>query len=230
MTLTVDIAKRLEHFSLNVGFSCGCGKIMAIVGPSGAGKTTLIRLIAGLDMPDSGTISLGSRTWVDSSRRVFVPARKRGLSLVFQDYCLFPHLTVRRNVTFAAPDPTRADELMDMFGILHLADQKPGAISGGERQRAAFCQALAREPVVLLLDEPFSALDVATRHNLRSCLNELKGELDIPILHVTHDLDEAVTIGDDILCVEYGKVSPDWLERQTCTYPQHPVPHLAVVS
>ncbi|ADU63619.1 MAG: ATP-binding cassette domain-containing protein [Pseudodesulfovibrio sp.] len=219
MMLCADMTKRLKHFDLELRFSCAPGQITAVVGPSGAGKTTMIRLLAGLERPDSGAITFGGQTWADPDSGVFVPARKRGLSLVFQEYTLFPHLNIRKNVAFAATDMDRVDALMDMFGIRHLAASKPAAISGGERQRAAFCQALAREPVLLLLDEPFSALDVATRRNLRARLKELKGELDIPILHVTHDLEEAVFLGDTVMAVENGQVAPDWLHRQ-CLLPQ----------
>lgn len=214
MMLHAEMTKWLKHFDLDVDFTCEPGEITAVIGPSGAGKTTLIRLLAGLERPDGGRITFGDTVWADPEERVFVPARKRGLGLVFQDYTLFPHLTIRKNVAFAASDERRVDELMSMFGIRHLGDSRPSGISGGERQRAAFCQALAREPVLLLLDEPFSALDVANRRNLRSCLKELKGELNIPIVHVTHDLDEALFLGDSILAVESGKLALGWLEEQ----------------
>jgi molybdate transport system ATP-binding protein len=214
MMLDVAMTKRLKHFDLDLAFSCAPGELTAVIGPSGAGKTTLVRLLAGLEKPDSGKIAFGEEVWADAEQRVFLPARKRGLSLVFQDYTLFPHLTIRKNVAFAASDEDRVDELMSMFGISHLASCRPSAISGGERQRAAFCQALARNPVLLLLDEPFSALDVANRRNLRSCLKELKSELNIPILHVTHDLDEALFLGDTVMAVESGRIAPDWLKEQ----------------
>lgn len=219
MTLSVRLKKRLEHFTVDLDFSCAPGTLTGIVGPSGAGKTTLIRMIAGLDKPDSGTIDFAGTVWFDSETGQFVPPRKRGLSLVFQEYTLFPHLSVRDNVAFAATDSDRVRTLMDMFEITHLEQKKPGAISGGERQRAAFCQALARDPVLLLLDEPFSALDVGTRRNLRSRLKELKKELSVPVLHVTHDLEEAMYLSDTIMAMECGCVAPDWLQQHMIPVP-----------
>ncbi|KAB1441348.1 ATP-binding cassette domain-containing protein [Pseudodesulfovibrio senegalensis] len=215
--LQVAVRKQLDHYDLDVDFTCEAGTLTAIVGPSGAGKTTLIRIIAGLERPDAGRVCLGDTCWTDTDAGVFMHARKRRLGLVFQEYTLFPHLNVRKNVAFAASDPGRVEQLMTLFGISHLADKRPSAISGGERQRAAFCQALARDPVLLLLDEPFSALDAGTRRSLRSELRDIKDELDIPVLHVTHDLEEAEYLGDSILAVDHGRVSPDWFSGQMCS-------------
>ncbi|WP_319466307.1 ATP-binding cassette domain-containing protein [uncultured Pseudodesulfovibrio sp.] len=214
MTLTVNIAKQLEHYELRTDFSCPAGELTAIVGPSGAGKTTLVRTIAGLEHPDRGTIALGDTLWTDTNTNHCVPTHKRKIGLVFQDYTLFPHMTVRQNITFGAQKPDTADSLMRAFEISHLKNKRPDTISGGERQRTAFCQALAREPDLLLLDEPFSALDVATRKYLCSLLAEMKKDLGIPILHVTHDLNEADRLGDRVIAVEKGRITPDWLTRQ----------------
>ncbi len=219
MSLTVNIHKKLPHFDLQTKFSCAAGELTAIVGPSGAGKTTLVRIIAGLERPDDGAITLNGHTWIDSTTGSFIPTCKRKIGLVFQEYTLFPHMTIRQNIAFGAITPTSVAPLMDTFGIGHLKDQRPASISGGERQRAAFCQALAREPDLLLLDEPFSALDTATRTFLCSLLSDLKKDLDIPILHVTHDLREADHLGDNVIAVESGRIAPDWFNRH-----QH-VPH-----
>ncbi|WP_320171260.1 ATP-binding cassette domain-containing protein [Maridesulfovibrio sp.] len=232
MTLTLKIRKQLPNFALDVSLACKPGTLTAIVGPSGAGKSTLVRIIAGLDKPDSGFISLKDTVWCDTDSKQFLPPRKRGLGLVFQEYTLFPHLNVRKNVAFAAVDPECVSGLLQKFGISHIAESKPANISGGERQRAAFCQALAREPVLLLLDEPFSALDIATREGLRKELLDLKSELNIPIIHVTHDLEEAFYLADSIFVMENGKPSPQWLERQKNRFcnSNHQKPHLELVE
>ena len=215
--LTAVVHKKLNYFDLDVEISCMPGSLTALVGPSGAGKTTLIRVIAGLERADQGRVNLNGQTWVDTRKNIFVPPRKRGLGFVFQDYCLFPHLTVRKNVAFAAKRPERVDQILDLFGIRHLEHKKPSRISGGERQRAAFCQALASDPVLLLLDEPFSALDVATREGLRRELKAIKSDLEIPILHVTHDLDEAEFLADDIVPIVDGHADPLWQADRLCT-------------
>ena len=219
MTLTVNVRKQLDQFELKTAFSCQAGELTAIVGPSGSGKTTLVRLIAGLDTPDNGVISLNGETWTDTDTRCFIPTHKRKIGLVFQEFPLFPHMSVRQNIGFGAPDDSKLGPLMDAFGIRHLENRRPAGISGGERQRAAFCQALARKPDLLLLDEPFSALDVETRSFLCGLLADLKAELAIPILHVTHDLAEAERLGDDIVAMENGKITPEWLERQALLHP-----------
>lgn len=215
MTLHVNIQKKLEHFSLDVSLSCAPGTITAIVGPSGAGKSTLIRIISGLEHPDGGTISFNNTLWNDCAANLHITPQERCLSLVFQEFTLFPHLSVRKNISFAAVHQESIQGLLDRFNINHIAHCKPGSISGGERQRTAFCQALAREPVLLLLDEPFSALDIATRESLREKLIELKEDLNIPIIHITHDLEEAYYLADDIYVMENGKASSQWLEQQT---------------
>jgi len=211
MGLDVRMSKRLKHFDLDVSFSCEEGRLLAIVGPSGAGKTTIVRILAGLERPDTGVITCSGETWTDTRANVHVPARKRGLGYVFQEFTLFPHLSVSRNVAFAAPDPGKVTDLLKMFDIWHLKDCRPHMISGGERQRCAICQALARSPKVLLMDEPFSALDALTRRRLKERLKSLKQELRIPIVHVTHDIREALFLADDILAVVQGRVAHKWI-------------------
>ncbi|MEF2230101.1 MAG: ATP-binding cassette domain-containing protein [Pseudodesulfovibrio sp.] len=214
MPLTVDIRKELHRFALNARFTCPAGQLTAMVGPSGAGKTTLIRVIAGLETIDKGAVSLGETVFADTATGRFLPTFRRGIGLVFQEYPLFPHMTVRDNILYGAPEGFDPGPLMDTFRIRRLESRRPGAISGGERQRTALCQALARRPRLLLLDEPFSALDQETRAFLCGTLAELKGELNIPILHVTHDLGEAHRLGDAVVALEEGRIAMDWLDRQ----------------
>jgi molybdate transport system ATP-binding protein len=211
MGLDVRIKKSLKHFDLDVSFSCEEGKILAIVGPSGAGKTTIVRILAGLLKPEQGMISFNGETWTDTARRLQFPTRKREIGYVFQEFTLFPHLNIYKNVAFAAQDEKTVEGLLKQFDVWHLRDCRPHMISGGERQRCAICQALARNPKVLLLDEPFSALDALTRRKLREMVRALKKELNIPIIHVTHDIREALFLADEILPIVKGRVANKWL-------------------
>lgn len=211
MGLSLQLHKRLALFDLYLNLSCACGELTAVVGPSGAGKSTLIRLIAGLDTPDQGQIKLNGKTLFDSASGISIPTRKRRIGMVFQDYPLFSHLTVEKNVAFSCSDRTRVKALLHQFNILHLAQHKPENISGGERQRAAMCQALASDPEILLLDEPFSALDAPTRKYLRHELACQTKTLNIPVLLITHDLHEAAELGDSIFPMSDGQHDPQWL-------------------
>lgn len=206
--LDVHIVKQLGHVGIDISFSCEEGRLLALTGPSGCGKTTIIRTLAGLERPDSGHISFKQRDWYNSTKQIFLQARKRKVGYVFQEHTLFPHLTVRNNIGFACRDEQRVTELLELLRIRHLEDSSPQQISGGERQRAALAQALASDPEVLLLDEPFSALDSITRNRLRGELGNLKNRLQIPIILVTHDLDEARQLADHHICLEQGSVVP----------------------
>ena len=212
MALEVHVKKALSSFVLDVSLTAERGDLKVITGPSGAGKTTVIRIIAGLERPDEGYITYRGEVWVDRGRGIFMPSQKRRLGFVFQDYTLFPHLTVYQNVAFAAQDRKDVEELLRLFGIWNVRDSKPNRISGGERQRCAICQNLARKPRVLLLDEPFSALDLENRRRLRRELKALKEKLSIPIIHVTHDLHEALYLGDEVLSMVKGQLDHDWLD------------------
>ena len=213
MTLQISIKKRLKYFDLAVDMTCSDGELVALIGPSGSGKTTLVRLIAGLDRPDEGRIVYDSETWFDSARNIDLPPRLRRLGYVFQDYTLFPHLNLRENVLFATHDRREAEGLLSTFGIAHLSDRKPAGVSGGERQRCAICQALARKPRVLLLDEPFSALDFATRRKLGKELQGLKEQAAFPMVYVTHDIQEAYALADGIVSIVDGQIDKGWLQR-----------------
>jgi molybdate transport system ATP-binding protein len=204
-TLELDIACVLRSYELAVRLTVGA-ETVALVGPSGAGKSTVLRAVAGLRAPDRGRIALGGDVWFDGSARVNRPPDARSVGLVFQEYALFPHMTVRRNVGFGARGEGRIDGLLDRLGIAHLAGEKPGHVSGGERQRVALARALARDPGVLLLDEPLSALDAHTRVTVRAHLQDVLAELRLPTLIVTHDFRDATALADRIGVIVDGRL------------------------
>ena len=180
-------------------------RVLVVLGPSGAGKTMLLETIAGLRPEQAGQISLAGTDITG------LPPERRRIGLVFQDAALFPHLTVKDNVRFGpraggASSLDGADGLLDQLGLAHLADRSPRSLSGGERQRVALARALAIQPGLLLLDEPLSALDQPTREDMRTLLQRLLVELEIPAAHVTHDRDEALSIGDDLAVIVGGQL------------------------
>jgi ABC-type sulfate/molybdate transport systems ATPase subunit len=214
--LDVAVAFGLRSFSLDLELSLAAETI-ALVGPSGAGKTTVLRAIAGLRRPDRGRITLGRETWFDSDAGVDLPPDHRSVGLVFQEYALFPHMTVRGNVAFGGA--ARVDELLDRFGIAQLAGEKPEALSGGERQRVALARALSRDPAVLLLDEPLAALDAHTRGVVRGELQQLLAELRLPTLLVTHDFRDAASLADRIGVVVDGTLRQLGTAEQLLEHP-----------
>ena len=203
--LNADLSHPLRAFALDLTLEVGA-ETVALVGPSGAGKSTVLRAIAGLVRPARGRIEVDGSTWLDTARRVDVPPERRSVGLVFQDYALFPHLSVRRNVAFGASDRGAVDELLERFQISGLADARPGDLSGGERQRVALARALARRPRTLLLDEPLSALDTHTRAAVRGELHDLLGALGLPVLLVTHDFEDAATLADRVGVLVDGRM------------------------
>jgi molybdate transport system ATP-binding protein len=213
MTIAASLKKKLKYFDLDISFSCTKENMLVLIGPSGGGKTTIIRMLAGLEEPDNGRVIFDDEVWFDSARGINIAPQKRRLSYVFQDYTLFPHLNLYDNAAFAAVDKKEVNALFDLFRINHLRKRKPHMVSGGERQRCAICQALARHPRLLLLDEPFSALDVVTRRGLREELKRLKGSLSCPIIYVTHDINEALFLADEILPVVEGTNNAGWMQR-----------------
>jgi sulfate/thiosulfate transport system ATP-binding protein len=206
----VNITKTFGDFHAlsDVSVSLERGKLTALLGPSGGGKSTLLRIVAGLERPDTGRVYIDGRDMTD------IPARRRGIGFVFQHYAAFPHMTVRDNVAFglrvARVDKTstqrRVDELLDLVHLSGLSHRYPGELSGGQRQRMALARALAVEPKLLLLDEPFGALDVKVREELRAWLRQLHEQVNATTVFVTHDQEEAMELADQVVLINEGRV------------------------
>ena len=196
---------------LDLAFACGPTDTLAVFGPSGSGKTTVLRAIAGLHAPAHATVRVGDETWCDTTRGLFVPPHRRHVGFVFQDYALFPHLTALGNVEAALldrPGAHRRTRALACLAQVHLDDKaarRPHELSGGERQRVALARALAREPRVLLLDEPFSAVDRPVRRRLQDEVAAVRASLGVPTVLVTHDLDDVVRLATHVLLLEHGR-------------------------
>lgn len=199
-----------NEIPLNATISCEPGKVTALIGPSGSGKSTLLRSIAGLYQPQAGTIMCAGETWFDSQNQINLPTQARRIGMVFQHFALFPHLSARANIIEALQDHPRAqrqaiaESWLERVHLHGLGDRLPHQLSGGQQQRVAVARALAREPKVLLLDEPFSAVDRRTREALYLELAELRGELRMPVLLVTHDVQEATLLADQMCIISAG--------------------------
>lgn len=209
--LKIDLQQDKPIF-LNVRFSCKQHELVVLVGPSGSGKTTLLRSIAGLYQTRENLVRCNGKTWSDHREQINLPAQKRRTGLVFQHYALFPHLSVMKNIELACNHLERGKRTAHIMNMLQLVnldglqDRYPRALSGGQQQRVALARALAREPDILLLDEPFSAVDQVTRRKLRRELARLRHRLNIPIILVTHDLDEARMLADRMCILHNGRI------------------------
>ena len=199
--LELELTVPLRSFALELALAAGA-ETVALVGPSGAGKTTLLRAVAGLMRPTRGRVVCGGQVWFDGASGVDVRAEERSVGFVFQEYALFPHLSVERNVSFGGS----RDGILERLGIAHLARARPAVLSGGERQRVALARALARGPQVLLLDEPMAALDPHTRGAVRAELHQLLRELELPVLLVTHDFEDACSLADRVGVLVNGRL------------------------
>lgn len=205
--LEATIAYRRDGFSLEAEFALRA-QWTVLFGASGAGKTTLLRILAGLARPASGRIRLGSRSLLETSEGFAVAPGQRRIGFVMQQAALFPHLTAQENISFGLhaqgryERESRTEEMLRLFDIRHLADRRPRQLSGGERQRVALAQALAPRPELLLLDEPFNALDAASR---AAMIEKLRGT-GVPVLYVSHDLGDAWQINADALLLEGGRI------------------------
>ena len=210
-SLAATIRIRRGEFALDVELECPPG-ITCVMGPSGSGKSTILGVLAGLAIPDAGRIALGDDVWLDRARGIELPVHARRLAYVFQGLALFPHMSALGNVAYGMPElardhrQARAQALLDRVGVGHLARRRPRTFSGGEAQRVALARALARSPKLVLLDEPFSALDRALRAQLTALVRELVVELGVPLVHVTHSIAEARLLADQVVRLERGKV------------------------
>jgi molybdate transport system ATP-binding protein len=213
-----EIVVPLRAFSVRLTLEVD--STLALVGPSGAGKTTVLRAIAGLVRPESGRITSGEEVWFDAAKDVSLAPDRRRVGLVFQDYALFPHLSVRENIEYARRH--RADEYLDRFSIRHLDRARPAELSGGERQRGALARALARDPHVLLLDEPLSALDTHTKAGVRAELHDLLGGLGLPVLLVTHDFEDAAALVDRVGVIVDGELRQIGMPGELVAEPSDP--------
>ena len=197
---------------LDVAFIVATGEFITLFGKSGAGKTTLLRILAGLTAPETGRIVVDGEVWFDSAAGINLPPQQRQVGLVFQDYALFPNMTVRGNLEFALSEDKDAklvDKLLDLSGLTQLQSRKPETLSGGQRQRVALARALARKPRLLLLDEPLSALDGGTRLRLQDEILTLHRLFGITTLIVSHDLAEVFKLSNRVLVLEEGRIAQD---------------------
>ena len=227
-TQTTGISVRLEQqhpFPIDAQLDCGRGQVLGLVGPSGAGKSTILRCIAGLHKAAAGKVSCGGKVWLDTASGVDLPPQKRRVGMVFQQFALFPHLPILDQVAMALGDVPKLDrraralELLARVHLDGLGQRLPRGLSGGQQQRAALARALAREPQVLLLDEPFSAVDQVTRRKLRLEMAQLKRDMNMPIILVTHDLDEACMLADELSVLHNGRTLQQGLAHDVIDAP-----------
>jgi len=224
--ITLDnVVKTFDTFRAvhGVSLTIGSGELVALLGPSGSGKTTILRMVAGLEYADDGRILFGDEDATD------IPVRERGVGFVFQHYALFPHMTVAQNIAFgmkvskrkrsAAEIDARVTELLALMRLAGLGDRFPAQISGGQRQRVALARALAVDPKVLLLDEPFGALDANVRRDLRRWLREIHDELGITTIFVTHDQEEALDLADRVVILNEGRIVQEGTPEDVCRRP-----------
>lgn len=215
-SLKLTLRKRLGSFTLDANLALPSRGVSALFGVSGSGKTSLLRLIAGLDRPDAGSVQLGERYLVDTSRGIFVPPHRRGIGVVFQEARLFPHYRVRGNLIYGMPSSARSrfEPIVDLLGIRALLDRMPGTLSGGEARRVSIGRALLTDPALLLMDEPLTGLDGARKEELLDYLVALTRELAIPVIYISHDTQEISAIADHLALIDNGViVASDTLDK-----------------
>lgn len=206
---------------LNIDLKISNHEIVALFGQSGVGKTTLLRMVAGLTMPDSGFIKVGNEIWYDSSKNIHLKTQKRNIGFVFQDYALFPNMTVKEHLLFANPDTDKkfVSELLDIFNLKGLCQRKPEKLSGGQRQRLAVARALARKPMILLLDEPLSALDYENRSILQNEILLAHKNFNATTLLVSHDINEVIVMANYVYIIENGTIIKKGLPQEIFNKP-----------
>jgi molybdate transport system ATP-binding protein len=210
--LDVDVEKRLGDFSLNARFQTGNG-VTGVFGPSGAGKTTLVNMIAGLVAPDRGRIAIDETVLFDSAKRIDLPPHRRRIGYVFQEGRLFPHFSVRHNLDYGRrmcglpPDQAQLARIVGLLDIGQLLERRPGKLSGGERQRIAIGRALLTRPRLLLLDEPLASLDVERKREILPYLERLRDEVGVPMVYVSHQAAELRRIATSVVRLKAGKVA-----------------------
>lgn len=211
--MIVELRKKLAAprgpMLLDVKLELPTGAFAVLTGPSGSGKSMLLRLLAGLERPEEGRVVLGDSVWQDSRQGLFLKPQDRSVGMVFQQYALFPHWSVRQNLRYALPrgeSASRIEELLDVMELGELGDRLPHLLSGGQQQRVALARALVRRPKLLLLDEPLSALDVRTRRRLQQYLLQLHRSYGLTILLVTHDPQEMMQLADQLIWLEAGRI------------------------
>lgn len=206
--LNINVSKKLASFVFEFKHEINCQGVTAVLGVSGSGKSTLINLINGLIKPDNGYINLKQDSLVDTEKHIFVTPEKRQIGTVFQDALLFPHYKVIKNLTYGAKslNTEKFDDIVNVLNIGSLLDRYPAMLSGGEKQRVAIGRALLTNPKLLLMDEPLSALDMPRKKELLSYINKLVSDLNIPIIYVTHNINEVKRIAQHVAVLEQGKL------------------------
>lgn len=209
--LDINIQKMLHgtqgKMTLEINLHIKQGEFIALTGISGSGKTTLLRIIAGLENIEEGNIHVQNQVWVDSNnKKAFTPIQKRSIGYLFQDYALFPNMSVLKNLTFVKNDKTLAYKLLDLVGLKELENRMPLSLSGGQKQRIALCRALMSQPKILLLDEPLSALDLNMRKKLQEDIKRFHDEFNMTTIMVSHDPSEIYKLSSRVILLEHGKI------------------------
>jgi molybdate transport system ATP-binding protein len=223
--IDIHLLKKLTSvrgdLDLNVSITIQKGELVAFYGPSGAGKTSVLRMIAGLLKPDDGTIRVDDQEWFDASKRRSLKPQQRSIGIVFQDYALFPNMTVRENISYAAAGPgVDVSEMLELMEIRNLENKMPDMLSGGQRQRVALARAIVRKPKLLLLDEPFNALDTDLRIRMQDFILNLHQKLQLTTILVSHDLLEVARLADRVFLIDNGTITKSGRPRDVLSFQQ----------